>query len=444
MSNKQLEKNIGFSAAISLVVGMVIGAGVFFKPYAVFGATQAPGLGILAWVLGAILSIAGGLTAAEVSAAIPKTGGMVAYLRETYGEVWGYLLGWCQSVVYFPATMAALAVIFGIQVCTILNIPIDTYKVPVAIGTILFLVVMNCVSSKMGGILQTVATVCKLIPLVVIIIVGFMKGTGGAANLAPMVTESTNVATGLGAALIATLFAYDGWINVGAIAGEMKNPGKDLPKAIVLGLALVATIYILINIAFLYVMPASELAATETPASAVANIIFGSAGGKVITVGIMISIFGALNGYIMTGMRIPYSMAVENKLPFSSFLGKLHPKFNTPVNSAIAMTLLAIAFALSGQFNMLTDLVIFVIWIFYVMTFFAVFVLRKNRPELPRPYKVPLYPVVPAIAVIGGLYVIINTMISQPLNAGLGLGATLIGLPVYFILKPNFKSVEEN
>ena len=433
-----LQKTIGFVPALAIVIGMVIGSGVFFKPHAVFTATGAPGLGLIAWVVGGIITIAGGLTAAEIAAAIPKTGGMVAYLEETYGPIWGYLLGWTQTVIYFPATIAALGIIFSKQVLSLLGLS-GGMLIPIAIIVIIFLVIMNSLGSKTGGTIQTVATVGKLIPLVAIIIMGLLSGDGGTANLVPMTVVDHPVATSMGAALIGIMFAYDGWINVGAIAGEMKNPGKDLPKAIIGGLSIVMAIYVLINVAYLFVLPASALAATETPAADVAKILFGASGGKVITIGILVSIFGALNGYIMTGMRIPYAMAVENRIPFSKVLSKLHPKFETPVNCGILIAVISIAMSFTGKFDLLTDLAMFVIWIFYVMTFLAVIVLRKTRPDMERPYKVPLYPVVPLIGILGGVYMIINTILTQTMNAGIGLALALIGLPIYFIMKNKTK-----
>ncbi|WML35989.1 amino acid permease [Clostridium sp. OS1-26] len=443
MSKSELKKEIGLVPALAIVIGMVIGSGVFFKPRAVFSATGAPGLGMTAWILGGIISIAGGLTAAEISAAIPRTGGMVAYLEETYGDVWGYLLGWAQTVIYFPANIAALAIIFATQVISLLGLT-DGMLIPIAIIVTIFLICMNSLGSKTGGVIQTVATVGKLVPLFAIIVVGLMKGDGGVVRLFPMTAAEHPIGTSLGSALVATMFAYDGWINVGAISGEMKNPAKDLPKAIIGGLSLVMAVYLLINVAYLFVLPASALAATKTPAADVARVIFGPSGGKVITIGILVSIFGALNGYILTGMRIPYAMAAENKLPFSNWLGKLHPTFKTPINSGILIGIISIILVFSGKFDQLTDLLIFVIWIFYVMTFYAVFVLRKKQPNLHRPYKVPLYPIVPAIAIIGGAYIILNTLFTQPMNAGIGLVLTLIGYPVYMSRKSKFKKSDDN
>jgi APA family basic amino acid/polyamine antiporter len=432
----QLKKTLGLSAALSTVIGMVIGGGVFFKPQAIYTATGgAPGLGIWAWVIAGIITIAGGLTAAEVSAAIPKTGGMMIYIKEIYGDMLGFLTGWMQTVLFFPATAAALAVIFAQQAAVLVGQSDTNMKVvlPIAIIAILFLSVLNTVGSKVGGTIQTVATICKLIPLAIIIIFGFIKGSGTNPILTPMVAENISIGSALGQVLIAALFAYDGWINVGALAGEMKDPGKDLPKAIIGGLSVVMAVYLVINVAYLWVAPASELAVASSPATVVANKIFGPVGGKLITVGILISVFGGLNGYLLTGPRVSYSLATEGTLPGSNILAKVN-KDGVPANATYLMAILACLYALTGQFNLLTDLAIFIIWVFYVLTFIGVIKLRKDQPNLERPYRVPLYPIVPLIAILGGLFVIINQLMSATLIAGGGLVVTAIGIPVYYAM----------
>ena len=431
--SKELKKTLGLSAALSTVVGMVIGGGVFFKPQAIYSATGgAPGLGMLAWVIAGFITIAAGLTAAEISAAIPKTGGMMVYIKEIYGDRLGFLTGWMQTVLFFPGTAAALAVIFAQQVAVLFGQSDQnmTVVLPIAIIVILFLAVLNTVGSKLGGTIQTIATICKLIPLVIIMIFGFILGGGDNSITTPLVAPGISVGTALGQVLIAALFAYDGWINVGAIAGEMKNPGKDLPKAIVGGLSMVMAVYLVINLAYLWVAPASELAQASAPAAVVATKIFGPMGGKFITVGILISVFGGLNGYLLTGPRIPYTLACEGKLPASKMLAKLN-KGGGPSNSTFLIAILACLYALTGQFNLLTDLTVFIIWVFYVLTFIGVFKLRKDQPNLERPYRVPLYPVIPLIAIVGGLFVIVNQLLSATGIAVAGLVVTAIGLPVY-------------
>ncbi len=444
MENKQLQKNLGVVAALSTVVGMVIGGGVFFKPQAVYSITGgAPGLGMLAWVIAGIITITAGLTTAEISAAIPKTGGMMVYIEEIYGKRLGFLTGWMQSVLFFPATIAAISVMFGQQTAILLGN--ESLVIPMTVGVILLVGMLNTLGSKTSGFIQTVSTICKLLPLVLIMVFGFIKGQGTNPITTPLVADGISPMGVIGQLLVAILFAYDGWINVGTLAGEMKNPGKDLPKAIIGGLSLVMGVYIVINLAYLWVLPASELANYASPASAVAEAIFGPVGGRLITIGILISIFGCINGYLLTGPRVTYALATQKTLP--SFLGKLNSK-DVPANATIFMATLSAIYALSGQFNLLSDLSMFAIWSFYVLTFIGVFKLRKSQPNLHRPYRVPLFPIVPTIAICGGLFVVTNQLLFAGINNTVmsigGVIITLAGIPVFnYMTKKNSIKKEE-
>ena len=443
MENKQLQKSLGIAAALSTVVGMVIGGGVFFKPQAVYTLTGgAPGLGILAWIIAGIMTITAGLTAAEVSAAIPKTGGMMVYIEEIYGKKLGFLTGWMQTVLFFPATAAAIAVMFGQQAAILLNNP--SLVMPMSIGVILLVGILNTFGSKTSGTIQTVSTVCKLIPLGLIIVFGFIKGSGDNPVMSPLVAEGISPMGIIGQLLVAILFAYDGWINVGAIAGEMKNPGKDLPKAIIGGLSIVMAINVVINLAYLWVLPASELAQYASPASIVAEKIFGPVGGKLINVGILVSVFGCLNGYLLTGPRIPYTLANQKVLP--AMFGKLN-KHGVPANATLFMAVLSVIYALSGQFNLLSDLSMFAIWAFYTLTFIGVIKLRKTQPDLKRPYKVPFYPVIPIISICSGLFVVIDQLFLAGMKSSMislgGVIITLIGLPVYAVMTKKNSELQE-
>lgn len=443
MENKQLQKNLGIAAALSTVVGMVIGGGVFFKPQAVYTLTGgAPGLGILAWIIAGIMTITAGLTAAEVSAAIPKTGGMMVYIEEIYGKKLGFLTGWMQTVLFFPATAAAIAVMFGQQAALLLNN--SSLVMPMTIGVILLIGILNTFGSKTSGAIQTVSTVCKLIPLGLIIVFGFIKGSGDNPIMNPLVAEGIRPMGIIGQLLVAILFAYDGWINVGALAGEMKNPGKDLPKAIIGGLSIVMAINVVINLAYLWVLPASELAQYASPASIVAEKIFGPVGGKLINVGILVSVFGCLNGYLLTGPRIPYTLANQKLLPAT--FGKLN-KNGVPANATLFMVVLSVIYALSGQFNLLSDLSMFAIWAFYTLTFIGVIKLRKTQPDLKRPYKVPFYPVIPIISICSGLFVVIDQLFLAGMKSSMislgGVIITLIGLPVYAIMTKKNSELQE-
>ena len=442
-SNQQeLRKSIGFSAAVSTVVGILIGSGVFFKPQAIYSATNGgPGLGILAWLIGGLITIAAGLTAAEISASIIKPGGFMVYLEEIYGERIGFLTGWMQVILFVPAIVAALGIIFAQECVSLLGLNNELYIIAIAIGIIVFIVLLNSLGAKFGGAIQTVSTICKLLPLAVIIIFGLMKGNSSQSMMTPLVGESVNIVSALSQVLIATLFAYDGWINVGALAGEMKNPSKHLPMAIVGGISLVMAVYLVINVAYLRVVSASDMALVSAPATLVANKLFGDSGAKIISIGILISVFGTLNGFILTGGRIPYTMASENRIPFSKVFCKLNSN-GVPLNGTWLIVVLSIIYSLSGQFNLLTDLAIFVMWIFYTMLFVGVMKLRKTHPKMERPYRVPLYPLIPIVATVGGIFVVVSTLITQPKNSIVGLLITLIGLPVYEYTKR--KNINQN
>ncbi len=436
MQGKELKKTMGASVAFSMVVGCVIGSGVFFKPQAIYTATGgAPGIGIISWILGGLITLCAGLTVAEIAIVIPKTGGMMVYLEEVFGEKVGYLTGWMQCLLFYPGTAAALAVAFGNQLSEILGHP--DWAVGIAIVDIIVVIFINNIGSKAAGLVQTLATIGKVIPLIFIAIFAFIKGGGTNPILTPMVGEGLSTGTVLGSVLIAILFAYEGWINVTPIVGEMKNPGKDLPKAFGGGILIIMAIYLIINVAYLWVLPANQLAQVSSPAVAVAEVIFGPVGGKIIAVGILISVFGALNGFILAGSRVAYTLAVQKIMPGYKIFNKLN-KSDVPGNGIILIGALGCLYSLTGQFNLLTDLATFSGWVFYVLTFIAVIRLRKTRPDVEREYKVPLYPIVPAIAILGGGFVLINQLFmagSGPRAIALtSIVITLVGLPVYMIM----------
>ncbi|PGS49939.1 amino acid permease [Bacillus sp. AFS041924] len=447
MTENKLRREMGFVAALTTVIGTVIGGGVFFKATAVYGATGTASLGLLAWIIGGFITICAGLSGAELAAAIPKTGGMIAYLKHTYGDMTAYLLGWAQTIIYFPANIAALSIIFGTQAVSIFGVNANSNKFTVtliAVVTATFITFMNFLGAKTAGSIQSLFTFCKLIPLAILIIFGLLHEGDVSFQLFPIeVGSDRSFLPALGSALLATMFAYDGWILVGNIAGEMKNPKNDLPKAIVFGLAAVMAVYLLVNIAFLFVLTAEQLAGTSTPATEVSKVLFGNFGGKLVLIGILISVFGTINGYTMTGMRVPYVMAREQKLPFSGWFAKLS-KTGVPYNAGLFILIVAIFMMFIGGFDLLTDMLVFVIWIFYTLTFIAVYILRKREPDLKRPYKVPFLPIVLSIAIIGGIFIVVNTLITQTILAFWGIGLTLIGLPVYYILRSKHIAIDDD
>ncbi len=434
--NKELKKDLGMMTAMSLVVGCVIGAGVFFKPYAIYQSTGgAPGMGILAWVAGGLLSIFGALTFAEVAILIPKTGGMVAYLSEAYSEKLGFLAGWMQVVIFYPAFLAGYGVKVGSELSEYLG---GRFALPIGIAVIIALVALNSLGTKAAGKMQVLSTVCKLIPLFLIMVFGFIKGSGDAPIMSPMVGAGKNAAGVLGSTLLAVLFAFEGWTNVGAIAGEMRDPGKDLPRAIVGGVSVIMAVYLIINIAYLRVIPADQLMQIESPAAAVAVKLFGSAGGLIVKIGIIISVIGAGNGFLMSGSRVAYQMAVQKTLPGSEKLSALNES-SVPAGSIILIGFLGCLYSLTGEFDLLTDLGVFSCWIFYTLTFFCVIKLRRIHPEWERKYRVPLYPLIPALAIAGGVFVILSQLFFSGTRAAVmslcSAAITLAGLPVYCFMK---------
>ncbi|HMM21908.1 MAG TPA: amino acid permease [Selenomonadales bacterium] len=427
---RNLKKDLGLISSMALVVGMVIGSGIFMKPGKVIEAAGDSTLGLAAWVLGGLITLAAGLTVAELGAQIPRTGGLYTYLDEVYGKVWGYLFGWVQTLIYGPATIGALGLYFSTLLLPFFGIA-PSLRMPIAIAAVVFLAGINALGSKYGGFIQSAATAAKLIPIALIAVFGLIQGNGQILGM----PSGAGQAAGMGAAILATLWAYDGWIGVGFVAGEMKNPAKQLPQAIVIGLGIVAVAYISVNLAILHVIPASEVVRLgQLAAGTTAGLLFGEFGGKLISIGILVSIFGTLNGYILTSPRVPYAMALRGQLPASGFIGQTHQSFGTPVNATILQVILAVVLMTLGDPDRLTDIAMFIIWTFYILAFLAVFTLRRRDPKAVRPYSVPGYPVVPAIAIAGAAYIVISTLLTKPSDTLYALLITAAGIPIYWLI----------
>lgn len=436
--NDGLKKEVGTFTALATVMGTVIGGGVFFKVASVVSATQSAGITLIAWVLGGLLTICAGLTSAELAAALPLTGGAVKYLEYTYGKLPAYLFGWAQSLIYFPANIAALSIVFGTQIVALLHLR-DSVQLPVAILAGLSITLINFLGTKAAGRLQSMALIFKLIPIAIIVLVGLFAPSSTNLDLLPTASAHTSLFSAFSSGLLATMFAYDGWLGVGAIAGEMKHPEKDLPRAIGWGLAFITIIYTLINLVFLKTLPISHLAGNLNAASESAIKLFGVMGGKLVTIGILISVYGAINGYTMTGMRVPLSMAEEQTLPFSGFIRKVSKHTAAPFGAGILQFAIALLMMFLGNFDLLTDMIVFVMWIFSLLIFIAVFILRKREPDLKRPYRVPGYPVIPIIAIVGGSFILITTIVTQFELAMIGMIVTLLGVPVYYLTKKYYR-----
>lgn len=432
-NNNSLKRELGFLPALSTVMSLVIGGGVFFKISSVTAATGSASLTILVWLLAGFITINAGLSVAELAAALPIAGGIYKYIEYIYGKVPAFLLAWAQSVIYYPAGISALSIIFSTQVLNLCNLD-KSWLLPIAIALAVFLYVVNLFGARVGGAIQTVALIAKLIPIVLIIVVGLFTPTGNQVSLFP-VTAGTHSSfwSSLGGGLLATMFAFDGWMNVGNLAGEMKKPEKDLSKSIIVGLFFITLIYVSISFVFIKALPFHLIPGNQNAASEAAIRIFGDIGGKIVTIGILISVFGSVNGYTMTGPRVSFVLGNDDELIFSKFFAKLTKKSRVPANAGLVQTIIAIIMIFMGSFDYLTDMLVFVMWIFSMMMFIGIFILRKKEPELERPYKINFYPIPPIISLLGGAYIIISTIMRQPGLAMMGIGITLLGLPVYYI-----------
>lgn len=426
-----MKRQISFSQALATVVGSTIGAGVFFKIGTITQQTGSTSMTLWVWVLAGIISIASGLTISEIAAGL-KVNGAIKYLDYTYGRVWGFLFGWAQMIVYFPAQIGALSSIFGTQFVSLFGIN-KRWQSLVAIMLVIFLLAINLIGTKVSSKMQTVTTVIKIIPIALIIIWGLFNPHKVAISLLPLTAgPGLNFASALSQGLLSALFAFEGWIVVTNLASEVKHPEKDLSSAIILGLSVITLIYVLINYTFLTVLPLKELVGNSNAAFIASIKLFGDIGGKLVTVGILVSVYGAVNAFMLTGMRTPFILAQDKLLPFSSRIGRANIHTGVPVIGAFIVDTIAIIMIILGSFDILTDMLVFVMWTFNTMLSIAVLVLRRREPKLARPFRVPLYPIVPLISIAGGIFIIISTIINQFFLSLVGIGLTLLGLPIYY------------
>ena len=430
---REIKKSVGFLQGLAIVVGMIIGSGIFLKPSIVLNNAGSPFLALVAWILGGVVTLCSALSIAEIASNIPKAGGLYSYLEELYGEKIGFLLGWVQSVISYPASVAAQAIAFATY--SAFFIPMTLWQQRfLAFCILALLLILNILSTRYGGIIQVIATVGKLIPVAAILGFGLFSGMApGASGISTALIGEGG--SGIGAAILGTLWAYDGWIGVTNMAAEMKEPKKNLPKVISIGIIFVIIVYALFNIVLFNALPAQQLAASATPGADAAVALFGEGGATFLTIGIMVSVFGALNGYLMTAARVPQAMAERKQLPLSGILSKVHPKFETPANALIMQSILAVVYILSGSFNFLTDLLIFVLWIFFTLGVVGVFILRRQGKSSLKNYRVPLYPITPAVGILGSVFILVSTVIDEPIQSLIGIAVTLLGLPVFIWLK---------
>ncbi len=442
----ELKRDLGLWSAVAIVVGTVIGSGIFLVPRTMIQRVGSPEMVFVVWVVGGLLSLAGALSYAELAAAMPEAGGEYVYLREAYGPVWGFLYSWTQMWVAKSGSIATLATGFFYYltnfmpqlngILLVVPLPIGAHGAPLeirygqifAMALILFLAGVNYFGVKVGGEVQVVVTMVKVALILFIIVAGL--GWGHRASSSAHATAVPLTFAGFFAAMVAALWAYDGWNNVSMVASEIRKPQRNLPLALIWGTLAVVVIYLLANAAYFYVLAPGEVAASNRVAADMMRRILGGAGANMVSVAAMISIFAALNGSILSGARVPYAAARDGY--FFRAIARVHPQFHTPGVSILGLSAWSALLVLSGTYDQLFTYVIFASWLLYGMTTAAVLVLRKKRPDLARPYSTLGYPVVPVLFVAIALCLVISTLFDSPRESLLGLAFIFAGLPFYF------------
>ncbi len=442
-----LRRDLGTWSAVSIVVGTVIGSGIFLVPKTMIAWTGSPAIVFAVWVVGGLLSLFGALTYAELAAAMPEAGGEYVYLREAYGPFWAFVYGWTQMWVAKSGSIATLATGFFYYLANFypaLERNIGTIPIPLgenggplvvragqllAIGVILFLAGVNYFGVKIGGGVQVAVTIVKVGLIAAIIAIGLGSGHGQASHFGGSAPAAGGIA-GFFGALVAALWAYDGWNNVSMVSSEIRNPQRNLPRALVLGTLIVLVIYLLTNLAYFYVLTADEVSRADRVAAEMMRRILGDGGAAAVSVAAMISIFAALNGSLLSGARVPYAMAADGL--FFRAIGYVHPGHRTPTVSILAMSAWSAVLVLSGRFDQLFTYVIFASWILYGMATASVIILRRKRPDMPRPYRTLGYPVIPILFVLAAGCILVSTLRNSPRESLLGLAIIAAGAPFYF------------
>lgn len=448
----ELKRDLGVWGAASIVVGTVIGSGIFLVPRSMVMNVGSAEMVIFVFIFGGLLSMAGALTYAELSSAMPEAGGEYVYLREAYGPFFAFLYGWTQMWVAKSGSIATLATAFFTYLANFfpaLEVVVADVQLPLlglvtiktgqifAMGVIAFLGWLNYFGVKVGGNIQVAVTIIKVGLIGLLILVGLTFSGGEVSNLTSSIPAAGGVA-GFFAALVAALWAYDGWNNVSMVSSEVQNPQKNLPLALIYGTLGVMAIYILANLAYFYVLPAAGVAASDRVAAEMMRKVWGTAGANAVSIAAMISIFAALNGSILTGARVPYAMARDGL--FFRPIGDVHPKYFTPAKSIIALSAWSMILVLSGGYDQLFTYVIFASWILYGMATASVLVLRRKRPDLPRPYRTLGYPFVPIVFVLVAAALIFSTLLKSPRESLLGLGIMATGIPFFLYWRKNSRA----
>lgn len=443
----ELSRDLGVSHASAVVVGTIIGSGIFLVPAEMMQAVGSAKLVYLAWIVGGLLSFFGALTYAELGAMRPQAGGEYVYVRDGYGPLAGFLYAWTWFVIAKPASIATVVTglvrilgtfsIFSFFSSNLISTPFPvTWGQLVAITAAVLISFLNYLGVKKAGDFQFVFTLLKVAIILGIVVVCF-GGSGkapgiGWSNFAGTFTGATGGITGFMAALVAALWAYDGWNDLNMVAGEVKSPERNIPIALIAGVAVVGVLYVLVNAGVQYVLPANAIAASPRPASDAVALILGRMGAGIVSAGMAISMLVTLNGTIMSGARVPYAVAKDGY--FFRALAEVHPRFHTPSVAIAVQAVLSILLLLLGaNFRQLFSLAIFAEWLFYMIAASTVFVFRRKEPDAPRPYRMWGYPVVPAIFVLVAAALLCYTFWGNRPASWFGVLVILSGVPIFVL-----------
>lgn len=440
----ELARDLGLVAATTIIVGGIIGSGIFGAPAGIAAVLGSPELFLLVWVIGGLLCFSGALCFAELGAMMPRTGGIIVYLRESYPPFVSFLYGWTETAVICPGALAAVAMIFSsylgyfVPGVSMENVLVEMGPVLVstqhlAIFAVLGLLgAVNYMGVRFGGLISNLSTFAKVAALLGLVMLAVIVG-GSAEHFtqASAAEREMNLFGALGFAMVGILFSYNGWYNTNNVAGEVKDPRRVLPLAIIIGLSLCMLVYLAVNWAYLYVMDIDEIAASERIAAEVAERLIGPVGGSLTALAVMVATFGTLNANIIYMPRIAYGMAREGL--FFSWFTRVHPRFRTPSRTIATLTIWGMVWSLVGNFMEIVLAVMYVLFVFYVLSVIAVFILRRKYPDEPRPFKVWGYPVTPLVFIVVSLGYIVSTVVFNFMDALPGILVLLLGVPVYLL-----------
>jgi APA family basic amino acid/polyamine antiporter len=429
----KLAKELTLYGLIMVAIGSSIGSGIFVTPSQIAGLIPSPWFILGVWAIGGLITLTGALTFGELGSLFPQAGGIYVFLREAYGGLVAFLYGWAYLLIITSGSIAVLALAFSYYISFFIPLT-GTGKIILSIAAIALLTTLNVLRAKLGEIFSNVFTGLKLVGILIIIGVGLFFGSKGLSfNTSGQIPVGNTTLANFGVALVGVLFSYGGWQHASFLAGETKNPSRNVPVAMVTGAIVVIVIYLLVNVSYMLLLPLSAIGISDkVAAEAVSTVI--PAGGMLVAGIIAISTFGTIGIYTLSSPRIYYAMA-EDGLFFKS-LAKVHPKFKTPVNAIIGQSVWAIVLLLFwGTFEDLITYTVSVEWFFFALGAAGIFIFRKRLKDTPRTYKTFGYPVTPLIFIGITIWFITNMMINKPLHMGIGIGFLLIGVPVYFFFK---------